>query len=705
MKGPDAPAEGLFSELRRRRVLRTLALYILGAWGLMQVADVLLPAIGLPDEALRYVLLAAIAGFPVALIFGWFFDITAGGIRRTPPRGAVDATEFVPLRAVDYALLLSLAGLLGFVIYGAIDVAEDLPLAERSLTLARPAADRDAPPMVGVLPFAHMGSSEDGEFFAAGIHDDLLTRLARLGGLRVISRTSVLQYAGTSKTIPEIGSELRADAILEGGVRVAGNRIRINAQLIDARSDEHLWAETFDRELSADNIFEVQADIARAISAALRATLTPEDAAELDLIPTSNMAAYREYHEIMQWRREVHLVADNIQYFIDGLQRAIDLDPNFTSPMVEIVAQLSLAIFGGRGEEELPRVEALIDRIGRIAPDSADYYAAQSFYVYYVLKDFDRALALVQRAQRRAPSDPHLVKIQSWIQRRQGDFEAYTESARIASKLDPNDSQLRAVYGYRLASLHRHDEAEEVLRSSDESSALVRYQLALLALRRHGDIDRYDQDLETLMAEASGYRDLSFILWLLWEAKLVKRDFAAASRHAAQLAEVSPDDMVFAIVDLLEMRLMLALFRADAAGAAEAAAELKGLLTADPAALDSYPSEVITFLEAMIALGEGKQEAVEEKLAARWRDPDSDRAWWLGQRQHDCQFLAMAQSKEAVPCLRSLLTEPSRAHAFYEPLLPFYDKVRETPEFRQLISEQLAGGRIPAPIAQQLREL
>jgi len=671
----------------------------------MQVADVLLPALGLADEALRYVLFAALAGFPVALIFAWFFDITSGGIRRTPARDAAAAAEAVPLRAMDYVLLLALTVMLGFVVYGAIDVAEDLPLGEDSATVRRLAADPDAPPMVGVLPFAHMGSAEDGDFFASGIHDDLLTRLARLGGLRVISRTSVLQYADTSKTIPEIGSELGADAILEGGVRIAGDKIRINAQLIDARNDEHLWAETFDRQLTADNIFDVQADIARAISAALQSTLTPEDVAELELIPTSNMAAYREYHEIMQWRREVHLTEDNTAYFIDGLQRAIDLDPNFTRPMVEIVQTLSLRIFGDRGREELPRVEALVEKIGRIAPDSADYYTAQSLYVYYVLKDFERALALVQKAQHRAPSDPRLVRIQSWIQRRQGDFEGYTESARIAAKLDPNDAQLQRIYGGRLLTMHRYEEAEEVLSASGDATVGGRSSLAVLALGRHGDLDRLEGELEAILADSTGARDRGFLIWQLWEASLLKRDFAGAEMRAASLSQVSSQETISEKLDLLELRLLHALVTHDTAGAEAVAAEARAALEAHGRGMKDFPDEVAELLESLLSLAEGNPALVETRLSERWRDPTLDRAFWLGQRHHYCQMLGLVGHAEAVPCLRNVLTQPSRAHAFYEPLLPFYDPVRQTPEFQQLISEQVSKGAIPEALVERLERL
>ena len=237
---------GLLNELRRRRVLPTLALYVVGAWGLVQVSDVLFGALGLPDAAVRYLLVAAIICFPIAIVFTWFFDITPKGLKRTGPAGA-DGDAVAPLRALDYLLLAALVVVAALIFREAFEgrfdapfeaIAESTGLAEDSPPPLP--TEADGPPMVGVLPFAYRGQSEDAEFFAAGVHDDLLTQLARIAGLRVISRTSVMQYADTTKAISIIGRELQADAILEGGVQLAGSQIRINAQLIDTRTDAHL---------------------------------------------------------------------------------------------------------------------------------------------------------------------------------------------------------------------------------------------------------------------------------------------------------------------------------------------------------------------------------------------------------------------------------------------------------------------------------
>jgi TolB-like protein len=699
------PVGRILAELRRRHVFRTLALYILGAWVLMQVADVLLPALSLPESSIRYLLFAAIAGFPLALVFGWFFDITAGGIRLTPATDP-DLIEVQPLQGFDYTLLVALVAVLALIGYGLSDAVLELPEEMPAMAEADLAPRTEGPPMVGVLPFAHMGSGEDGDFFASGIHDDLLTRLAKLQGMRVVSRTSVMGYAGTTKKIPEIGRELRADAILEGGVRVAGDQIRINAQLIDARSDEHLWAETYDRRLTASNIFEVQSEIARAIAAALQTTLTPEDSAELTLIPTENLAAYRAFHETMQWRDTVTLSMDsaNKERFERGMRHAFELDPEYTRPMLELVMHLALDIYFGRGEESLPEVEALIDRIGEVAPNSADFYAAQAAYFYYVMRDFDRAEALLAEAQKKAPSDTRLIEIESWIKRRQGDYEGWIDASRRARDLDPRSQRNSAIYISRLMIMHRYDEAWRELQSVDQPHQSDEFARSLLKLREHHDVAQYAAELEEILRPLSEQRRPQ-ILFVLWEAQLAADDLAGSRRTLDQILSImnvprrAPDDPpVEQIPNDLGMELGHAVITGDEARAAELALEIKRVMGLEGLSVGEYPEHVHPLDRVQLAFVEGEREFVIEWASAYWQDPSVDRADWLNSRVFACQALGLSGAAEqAVACLRNVFAEPSSAHPFYEPLQPMYDPIRDKPAFKALVAELVAEGWLALP--------
>ena len=294
----------LFSELKRRNVLRVGAAYVAVAWLVIQVVETIFPAFGFGDAAIRGAVIVLGIGFVPAVVSAWAFELTPEGLRKDSEVDRDSPTIKAMGKRLDRLFLVALALALGyfaldkFLLDPARDREREQAIAEAAKEEGRAEAERESqarepqgPPMVAVLPFTAIGTTDDSAFFATGVHDDRLTQLAQQPSMRVISRTSVLEYKDTQKNIREIGAELGADAVLEGGIQTAGDRIRINAQLIDARTDEHLWAETFDRELTASNIFDVQTEIARAIASALHGTLASDTATGNGLIPTSNMAA------------------------------------------------------------------------------------------------------------------------------------------------------------------------------------------------------------------------------------------------------------------------------------------------------------------------------------------------------------------------------------------------------------------------------
>lgn len=276
--GPS-PFSRLLSELQRRRVIRVAVGYLAGAFVLLQVADLVLPALRLPEWSFRLVLALTALGFPVALGIAWAFDITPEGVRRTGPgepapgdpapgdpgQGANSAVGVRPAGAyLGLGVLVLLVAVGGYAWWSGPGGPGAADARDRS---------------IAVLPFTSMAAEESNAYFASGVHEDILTELAMIRQLAVVSRTSVMGYAGTTRPIPEIGRELGVTHILEGSVRKSGQRVRVVAQLIDARSDEHVWAATYDRDVS--DIFAVQSEVARAIAAAMEATLTPEEEARV----------------------------------------------------------------------------------------------------------------------------------------------------------------------------------------------------------------------------------------------------------------------------------------------------------------------------------------------------------------------------------------------------------------------------------------
>ncbi|MGH8221686.1 MAG: tetratricopeptide repeat protein [Woeseiaceae bacterium] len=324
------------TEIRRRNVFKAAVLYIVSAWIIMQIVDVMFPALHLPQWSITLVAALLILLLPLVLIFAWVFEVTPEGIRRTPDL-AGDGVEAQPARRrMDWIILAVLALAVTLLIY-------QLFVGERQLkeTAQPPAAIQPAGiPMprgvksVAVLPFLNMSSDQDNEFFADGIAEELLNVLVKLGDLRVPSRTSSFSFKNKNASLTDIGRILNVDHVVEGSVRKAGNRIRVTAQLIDLRTDSHLWSETYDHEL--DDIFAVQDDIARGIAEALEVNLGIGAGERLVTRSTDSMQAYEMYLLAGQlWqlrRREAVVTAETL------LRQAIELDANFAQAWERLAA-------------------------------------------------------------------------------------------------------------------------------------------------------------------------------------------------------------------------------------------------------------------------------------------------------------------------------------------------------------------------------
>jgi TolB-like protein len=665
-------------EMRRRKIFRTAAIYIVGTWLVMQVADVVFPAMDIPERAIRYVLVAALLGFPAAMIFGWFYDIGVDGIRRTPPIGSAESVAAQPLRRSDFVILTALIAVVAAIIYNAVGNVVEIPGQVQQ-------EERDGPPMLAVLPFVSTSLGEDSEFFATGVHDDLLTQLAHLQSIRVISRTSVLQYKDTVRNIREIGKALGADAILEGGVQSAGGRIRINAQLIDARTDEHLWAETYDRELSTSSIFDVQADIARAITSAMQATLTLEDAEQLTILPTENMAAYRAYRRAMEIGADPKKGFYTLEYR-DALEEAVALDPTFIRAMAELVGRHSYATFWEEDAEAARRAEQLLEQIKALAPRSAEYLHGQAYYSFYMLKNWDQAFQFIVQAQKMRPNDAHLLNLKNWIQRRQGDLDGRVETLLLARELDPRNPGWTGSIVGTLVTMHRYEEARKEIENSEfESYALSVLQGELL-VQEHGDFARWVKDMIDAQREFGRTEDFMS----LWAAHIANRDYAAAE----ELTNAMPEKRTYAknyegdLSDKQWSQIVTYWVTHQDDKLKEIIGEARAELEKARNEYGDFPNRLTYGVMALLTAAEGKTEET-EILIRRWRRlAVNDKTELVAFHHETCRMLGMAgATTSAVECLRTGLVEPSFVVPFIEPFLPYYDSIRDAPEFVDLLAE------------------
>jgi TolB-like protein len=677
MSPAASPIRRLLRELRRRRLFRTAALYVVGTWLVLQVADVIFPALEIPEQAIRYLLVAALLGFPAALVFSWFYDVGVDGIRRTGAAQAGELDAAQPLRRSDYFILTALAGVVAAILYGTAGKVIDSPTEIQETR-------SEGPPMVAVLPFVSKSLDGESGFFASGVHDDLLTQLAQLQSIRVISRTSVEEYRDTVVNIREIGRELGADAILEGGVKQAGDQIRINAQLIDARTDEHLWAETFDRKLSPANIFQVQAEIARAITSALRTRMTAQDSGLLAVIPTENMAAYRVYHRAM--------ADDNRTWGMDfraAMEEAVALDPTFTRAWAELAGWLSRANYFGEYDPALAeRTEDVLEKIRAVAPGSADHLMAQAYYTYYTLKDYDRAHQLITQAIEMKPSDVDLLELKSWIQRRQGNHEARLETMRLIHSLDPRNPLMLGLLIRDLMLNHRYDEARDELDNSTLQNFQLSYYSNLLSLRVHRDFDRWVQDLVEIEAEFGSDADLD----TMWEVHIMAGNYPVAEKILGKLSDPGENDTVPFLRGLSAFetaQIITAWFLQDKDQLSDFLVKARNLIDKSRNPDGSFDSHTLYLDLALINAVEGNTQET-EKQVRRWfrKAAQEDQAVLAWGRDWACQILGMAgATAAAVDCIRTGVVVPSKVVPFFEPHLSYYDSIRDEPEFVELLSE------------------
>ncbi|MBW2495196.1 MAG: hypothetical protein JRE43_10630, partial [Deltaproteobacteria bacterium] len=294
----------LIAELKRRNVFRVGAAYGIVAWLLVEVASVVLPTFEAPEWVMKVFTFLVILGFPLALVLAWAFELTPEGIKRETGADREESVAHSSGRKIDFAIIALLAIALTYVVVDKYvfptgtesgTAAVPVQAVEESDDPASADAEDAREKSVAVLPFANRSVKAEDAFFVDGMHDDILTHLAKIRSLKVISRTSVMEYRDTTKNLRTIGRELGAATILEGGVQRSGDHVRINMQLIDAETDDHLWADIYDRRLTAENLFSIQTEIATSIAVALRAALSAEEQDRLAAIPTENLEAYEAY--------------------------------------------------------------------------------------------------------------------------------------------------------------------------------------------------------------------------------------------------------------------------------------------------------------------------------------------------------------------------------------------------------------------------
>jgi TolB-like protein/Tfp pilus assembly protein PilF len=501
-----------FAELKRRNVYKVAVAYAVVSWLLIQIATQVFPFFEVPNWAVRLVVLLLILGFPAALIFSWAFEITPEGIKRESEVGTGKSTSRKTGRKI-VGLTVALA-----VIAAAMLVFQLLRPKVATTSKAESTVANIPAKSIAVLPFENLSRDPDNAYFVDGIQDEILTRLSKISALKVISRTSTMRYASHPPNLREIAQQLGVATILEGSVQRAGGDVRVNVQLIEAESDSHLWAETYDREVK--NIFSVESEVAQNVADALRARLLPAETARIATVPTKNPEAYdlflkAEYFTNQIFSSSAKNPAAIGRQAADLYEKASAKDPTFALAYARL-AYLKARLYWYGIDPSPQAIEAAQSAAAHaltLQPELPEAHLAKGFVHYWGQRDYDAALVEFAKAREALPNNPSVLFAMAVVHRRQGKMSEAIREAEQAAILDPRDNKLPRLIGETLVYLRRYAEADApfnrtLVLSPDDLEVQV-YQATALQMR--GELEAAGRVLAAIPPDSDPQGSVSFI--------------------------------------------------------------------------------------------------------------------------------------------------------------------------------------------------
>src|SRR5437773_361373 len=662
---------GFFEEVKRRKVYRVAVAYVIAAAGIIQLGSAAFPAWELPNWALRLVIVLLLVGFPIALILAWAFAVTPQGIRATPnvamPR--TNRRRNIIMLVATGVIVSAIAGL---------------------FLLPRISSARKIDKSIAVLPFENLSDEKENAYFADGIQDDILTNLSRIGDLKVISRTSVMQYRGKAPNIRDIGKALGVSTVLEGSVRRSGNKVRINVQLIDANSDQHIWANDYDRDLT--DVFAIQSDLAHEIANALQAKLSDTEKVLMERKPTENGEAYLAFvqaHDLQCAVEDFGKLKQSEQLYA----RAIELDPKFALALARY-SQLESWIFHifDSTRERRQKARALAEQALQLQPDLPEAHLAMGFSYYYGDNNYDAALKEFEIAQRGLPNESEVYLALGAIQRRQGKWAESTANLEKSASLNPKDSWPLQQLAKNYQVLRNFDAANKTI---DRGLQIDPTEVGLweikskLAFFEKGDLSVSEKAFQTVKSMPMNDKDKLRIAEARANVFLLERKYQEALREAESL----PDDLLAPIhpAALYSKYFLIGFARKalqDEPGARAAFLKAKDLLEAQLKESPDAPDMHIQLAKVLAHLGE-KDAALAEARRATELLPESKDA--LGGPEIAAGaaevHAILGDNGRAIEILDELLSRPSAVTVPGLKVNPIWDPLRNDPGFQALLSK------------------
>src|SRR6266513_165597 len=665
---------GFFDEVKRRKVYRVAAAYIIAAGGAIQLASAAFPAWELPNWALRLVIVLLLVGFPIALILAWAFDVTPQGIRATP-NVAVPRTN----RRRNIIMLVATG-----VIVSAIAGFFLLPRISSARTIDK---------SIAVLPFENLSDEKENAYFADGIQDDVLTNLSKIGDLKVISRTSVMQYKGAAKNVREIGKALGVSTVLEGSVRRSGNKVRINVQLIDANSDQHIWANDYDRDLT--DVFAIQSDLAHEIANALQAKLSDTEKALMERKPTENGEAYLAFvqaHDLQCAVEDFGKLKQSEQLYA----RAVELDPKFALALARY-SQLESWIFHiyEPTRERRQKARALAEQALQLQPDLPEAHLARGFSYYYGDNNYDAALKEFEIAQSGLPNESEAYLAVGAIQRRQGKWSESTANLEKAANLNPKDIFALQNLAFNYQMLRNFEMANKTIDRALASDPTALGPLEIkcqLAVAEKGDFSVSEKAFEAVKSMPMSADQKLKTAISRADVFLVERRYT----EGLQAAESLPDDQLAVLPGALFGKYYSIGFARkalhDEAGARDAFLKAKNAVEEQLQRSPDVEKTHIQLAKVLAQLGEKDAELAEAQRAIELL-PESKDAFGGPEITAGAAevYSILGENDRAIESLDELLSRPSAVTVEGLKVNPIWDPLRSDPRFQTLL--QKYGGK------------
>jgi len=664
------------AELKRRNVYKVAIAYIVAGWALSQGIAQVFPVFDIPNSVIRFIVALIVIGFPIALIFAWAYEITPEGVKRTED---VDATQ--PHRIHGPWIYIVIAG---------VALSASLFFLGR-YTAPNMATVPDENKSIAVLPFANLSDDKNDAYFADGVQDQILSNLARVSDLRVISHTSVRQYkTGAERNMREIGRQLGVAYIMEGTVQRARDRLRINATLIDARTDTHIWAETYDR--TAADLFAIQSELAQSIVTQLKAKLSPQQKAEIEERPTQDLDAFELYLQAKP-SVDAYVNATDVRaallQALKSLDEAIKRDPNFVSAYCYIARANDLLFFFDLDPtpERISLAENAVNTALKLRPDSAEAHFARADFLFRCLRDYDRAQEELAIARPGLPNSTPFFILSGYINRRRNHFPEAERDFSAAFVLDPRNPNAYNLLADTYILERRFPEALRVsdnVLASGETVPIVYFRRASAYLYGTGDTG-------PLRDVLNKYPEMEFAggqtpnrVWMA----MLDRKYDEAERSLASSPRQDFQDVDFSFYFPKSWyQGMIARAKGDSARATAAFRECRDILAQRLVVKPEHARTIAVLAQVDASLGQ-KDLAISEAQHAIDLMPVSKDIYdgalvleglaqvytWSGDRDR------------AIELVQKLLTMPGYTNYARLKLHPLWDPLRGDPRFEKIVT-------------------